>query len=77
MNVDCQKQIESLPGFALRLSIAIEQEDLRESHLAESTGISADIINQFTRGRIEPSILDLVCILRALPGVNARWLICG
>ena len=77
MNIDYRKKTGLLPGFALRLSIAIEQEDILERDLAMRTGIEPMAISQFTRGRSEPGIAELIRILRALPGVNARWLICG
>jgi hypothetical protein len=64
-------------GFATRLSIAIEHENLLECDLAQRSGIDATAINHFTRGRREPSRANLARLLRALPGTDARWLICG
>jgi len=64
-------------GFAARLSIAIERAILLECDVAQRSGIDATAINHFTRGRREPRRANLARLLCALPGVDARWLICG
>lgn len=64
-------------AFAARLSLAIERENLLECDVAERSGLDATAINHFTRGRREPSRANMARLLCALPGVDARWLICG
>lgn len=67
----------SASGFALRLSIAIERENLLECDVAKRSGIDATQVNHFTRGRRKPSLENLARILSALPNIDARWLVCG
>lgn len=64
-------------GFALRLSIAIERESMRECDVAKRSGIDPTQINHFTRGRREPNLANLARILAVLQNTDARWLVCG
>ena len=64
-------------GFAVRLSLAIERENLLECDVAKRSGLDATAINHFTRGRREPSLGNLARLLNALPKTDARWLVCG
>lgn len=64
-------------NFGQRLSVAMRVCGVRQVDLANATGIAASQICSMIRGDREPSLPNLAKLLSALPGCDARWLICG
>lgn len=63
--------------FGSRLKIAIEVNGMRPMDFVQKTSLSATHVSHFMNGDREPSLSNLAIIIKALPGVDARWLVCG
>ena len=63
--------------FGVRLRVAMDLHGWNQPALAGELGVSTQAVNQWVCGHTEPKASALAGILRALPAVDARWLICG
>ena len=63
--------------FAKRLVLSMQVEGLRARDVCARTGFSQSNLSHFTTGQREPSISSLAKLLRAMPNVDARWLVTG
>lgn len=61
--------------FAQRLGIAREGLEMSQEELSRRSGLPASSISHYESGRRGPTIDNLVRIVRAMPGVNANWLL--
>ena len=61
--------------FAQRLAIAREGLEMSQQELSRRAGLPASSISHFESGRRAPSIDNLVRLIRAMPGLNANWLL--
>lgn len=64
-------------GFGARLSIAMKVTGVRQADVARASGIDQAQLSNMVRGEREPSLANLARLLNALPGCDARWLVCG
>ena len=64
-------------GFGERLSIAMKVTGVRQADVARASGIDQAQLSNMVRGEREPSLANLARLLNALPGCDARWLVCG
>lgn len=63
--------------FHERLKVALQVTGTRPGQLAELTGIDKTNVSHLLSGQREPSLKTLAKLLRALPGIDARWLVIG
>ena len=63
--------------FAERLRLGMLVSGIKAKQLAEATGMHESNISHLLSGSREPNVENLAKLLRALPGVDARFLICG
>lgn len=63
--------------FGSRLRQELEERGLKNSHFAELTGISYDLMNCYLCGRRYPGYQNLLRMIEYLPGVDATWLVTG
>ena len=61
--------------FARRLAIARRGLEMSQEELSRRSGLPASAISHYESGRRSPSLDNLVRIIRAMPGVNANWLL--
>jgi transcriptional regulator with XRE-family HTH domain len=61
--------------FAQRLRIAREGLEMSQEELSRRSALPASAISHYESGRRSPSLDNLVRIIRAMPGVNANWLL--
>lgn len=64
-------------GFGERLCIAMKVTGVRQADVARASGIDQAQLSNMVRGEREPSLANLARLLNALPGCDARWLVCG
>jgi predicted transcriptional regulator len=64
-------------SFSERLALAIKVSGMRHMDFVLKSGISATHFSHIVNGHREPNFENLATIVRSLPGVDARWLICG
>jgi transcriptional regulator with XRE-family HTH domain len=67
----------STETFAARLRLGMLISGVKSNQLAKVTGMSESNISHFLSGSREPNVENLAKLLRALPGIDARFLICG
>lgn len=63
--------------FCERLRMAMRVAAVTNAEMARRSGLSPDNVSHFARGERMPSVPNLAKLLRALPGVDARWLVTG
>lgn len=63
--------------FAERLRLGMLVSGIKSKQLAEATGMHESNISHLINGSREPNVENLAKLLRAMPGVDARFLICG
>jgi transcriptional regulator with XRE-family HTH domain len=63
--------------FEERLLMAMEAHEMTQTEFATRSGCSLTEIGHWVRGRRQPGVTNLARLIRALPGVNVRWLIAG
>mgnify|MGYP003578751984 CR=1 FL=1 len=63
--------------FGVRLRVAMDLHGWNQPGLAGELGVSTQGVNQCVCGYTEPKASAIAGILRAMPAVDARWLICG
>jgi transcriptional regulator with XRE-family HTH domain len=63
--------------FHERLKTTLQVTGTRPGKLAELTGIDKTNVSHLLSGQREPSFETLAKLLKALPGVDARWLVIG
>lgn len=68
---------EEKSGFGERLSIAMKVVGVRQVDVACASGIDQAQLSNMVRGEREPNLANLARLLNALPGCDARWLVCG
>lgn len=61
--------------FAQRLAVARAGLEMSQEELSRRSGLPASSISHYESGRRGPSIDSLVRIIRAMPGLNANWLL--
>lgn len=61
--------------FARRLAMARAGLEMSQEELSRRSGLPASAISHYESGRRGPSIDNLVRIVRAMPGLNANWLL--
>ena len=75
----CQATSRSLSApqqvFAQRLAMARAGLEMSQEELSRRSGLPASSISHYESGRRGPSIDNLVRIIRAMPGLNANWLL--
>jgi len=75
----CQEASRTLSApqqiFAQRLAMARAGLEMSQEELSRRSGLPASSISHYESGRRGPSIDNLVRIIRALPGLNANWLL--
>jgi transcriptional regulator with XRE-family HTH domain len=64
-----------MTDFSDRLGTALEGLEMSQTELARRSGIQPANISRFIGGHAEPSVANLTRLLRAMPGVNANWLL--
>lgn len=69
--------IRRMSTFGQRLKAAIAEEGLSQSDLASEVGSYPANISWWINGRLSPNAISVAKILRALPKVDARWLLTG
>lgn len=68
------KALMSKPLFSRRLALARNDLEMSQEELSRRSGLPASVISHYESGRRSPSLDNLVRIVRAMPGVNANWL---
>lgn len=68
-------EVSAETGFAERLRSAREGLEMSQRELSRRSGIDAPAICRFDSGYGTPSLRNLIRLLRAMPGVNANWLL--
>lgn len=63
--------------FPDRLISAMEQHCVTQRALAAAIGCEPQQIYKYVSGQRAPALTQISLILKALPNVDARWLICG
>lgn len=63
--------------FAERLRIGMLASGLKAKQLAKATGMHETNVSHLLAGSREPNVENLAKLLRAMPGIDARLLICG
>ena len=61
--------------FGERLKLAMWITGTSNKDLAKRCGLNQTAVSHFTGGVREPSLKNLGKLLRALPGVDARWFV--
>lgn len=77
MSDDLPVDPEYMGTFCERLRMAMRVAAVTNGDMAKRTGLSPDNVSHFVRGERLPTINNLAKLLRALPGVDARWLVTG
>ena len=63
--------------FADRLKDAMRWSGITSTELSKKTGLSLPNISHLTAGQREPSLETLAKLLRAMPGIDAYYLVTG
>lgn len=61
--------------FADRLAVARDGLEMSQEELSRRSGLPASSVSHYESGRRSPSLDNLVRIIKAMPGVNANWLL--
>jgi transcriptional regulator with XRE-family HTH domain len=61
--------------FSARLGTALEGLEMSQRELSQRSGIQAAAISRFVSGHKAPGLNNLIRLIRAMPGVNANWLL--
>lgn len=61
--------------FADRLSTALDGLEMSQIELSRRSGIQPAAISRFLGGHKAPNLENLIRLIRAMPGVNANWLL--
>lgn len=77
MKLPSDVEADEKSGFGDRLGIAMMVTGVRQVDVSRASGIDQAQLSNIVRGAREPSLANLARLLNALPGCDARWLICG
>lgn len=61
--------------FSARLGTALEGLEMSQIELSRRSGIQPAAISRFLSGHKAPNLENLIRLIRAMPGVNANWLL--
>lgn len=61
--------------FAVRLAQARRGLEMSQEEVSKRSGLPASAVSHYESGRRSPSLDNLVRLIRAMPGVNANWLL--
>ncbi len=70
-------QEDSTTLFGDRLQQVLDETGMSQSDLARKMKVNQPQINHWTAGRQTPSYHNIVKILRAIPTLDAHWLLTG